>query len=149
MNGGGATEKLAVYANVLISAVIRGKAFRIMARLKETRFITTDVNIEEVRRSLTHIAQKRGLDLDLLLDAVDALPVERFAEPAYRAKIAEAKKRMAERDPTDADLLALALTEGVPIWSQDKDFEVSGVELYTTERLLKESSHPSYLPGDA
>lgn len=109
-----------------------------MALLQEkTRFITTDVNIEEVRRGLTHIAPKRGLDLDLLLYAVEALPVESFAEPAYRGKLAAARKRIAKRDPTDADLLALALTEGAPIWSQDKDFEDCGVELYTTERLLK------------
>jgi predicted nucleic acid-binding protein len=139
MSGGASTEKLAVDANVLISAVIRGKAARIIALLKEnTRFITTDVNIEEVKRGLAHIAHKRGLDVGLLLDAVDSLPVESFPEPAYRGKLTAAKKRIAKRDPTDADLLALALTEGVPIWSQDKDFEECGVELYTTERLLKE-----------
>lgn len=109
-----------------------------MALLKEeTRFITTDANIEEVRRGLTHIAHKRGLDLDLLLDAVEALPVERLAEPAYRGKLTAARNRIGKRDSTDADLLALALVEEAPIWSQDKDFEDCGVELYTTERLLK------------
>lgn len=109
-----------------------------MSLLKEkTRFITTDVNIGEARRGLAHIARKRGLDLNLLLDAVEALPVESYAVPAYQDKLAAAKKRIASRDPTDADLLALALTEAVPIWSQDRDFEGCGVELYTTERLLK------------
>ena len=109
-----------------------------MGLLKEnTRFITTDVNIEEVRRGLRHIAHKRGLDLYLQLDAVEALPVESFRESAYRDKLAAARKRIGKRDPTDADLLALALAEAAPIWSQDKDFEDCGVELYTTERLLK------------
>ena len=103
----------------------------------KTRLITTDGKIDEVRRALTSIAQKRDLDLTLLLDGVDVLPIEILEESTYRSKLAEAKKRIGKRDPTDADLLALALAEKSPIWSQDKDFEDCGVELYTTERLLK------------
>lgn len=138
MNGGSNTEKLAVDANILISAAIQGKAYRILRLLKDkTRFITTEGKVEEARRALAYIALKRGLDLDSLLEVVDALPVERHGESSYRSKWAHAHKRLAKRDPTDVDLLALALTEKCPVWSQDKDFEDGGVDLYTTERLLK------------
>lgn len=122
---------------MLISAVIRGKAYRIMGLVKDkTRLLTAERTIEEVRRGLIHVAQKRKLDTAALLLAVEALPVEVRPESAYRHKLAEAEKRIAKRDPTDADLLALALAEAAPIWSQDRDFEGCGVPLWTTERLL-------------
>jgi len=49
-----------------------------------------------------------------------------------------ALQRIGRRDPTDADLLALALAEDVPLWSQDKDFEGCGVRVYSTTELLKD-----------
>jgi predicted nucleic acid-binding protein len=48
----------------------------------------------------------------------------------------EARRRMEARDPDDVPLLALALALKVPIWTHDRDFEVAGVEKYTTARLL-------------
>jgi predicted nucleic acid-binding protein len=35
------------------------------------------------------------------------------------------------------DLLALALQLDIPVWSNDSDFEGTGVEWYTTARLMK------------
>jgi hypothetical protein len=35
------------------------------------------------------------------------------------------------------ELLALALHAGVPVWSNDDDFEDAGVEWYTTAELLR------------
>ena len=40
-----------------------------------------------------------------------------------------AKRRIGKRDPDDVDALALALTLKLPVWSNDNDFEESGVEL--------------------
>ena len=118
--------------------MIHGKARRIMLLLKEkTTFVTTERKIKELREALAEIAEKRGLDLALLVDGIDSLPVEIRPESVYKDKLPEANRRIAKRDATDADLLALALAEGCPIWSQDKDFEGCGVDLYTTQRILK------------
>jgi predicted nucleic acid-binding protein len=43
---------------------------------------------------------------------------------------------MSERDEDDVELLALAMKLNVPVWSNDGYFKDSGVELYTTARLL-------------
>lgn len=44
---------------------------------------------------------------------------------------------MDKRDPDDIHLLALSLTLGLPLWSNDRDFEDAGVECLSTARLLK------------
>jgi len=48
-----------------------------------------------------------------------------------------ARKRIGKRDPDDVDLLALALELKIPIWSNDGDFEGTGIEWYPTAQLLK------------
>jgi len=50
--------------------------------------------------------------------------------------IAEAQRRIGRRDPDDIDVLASALHAGVPVWSNDSDFEDAGVEWFTTAALL-------------
>ncbi len=40
-------------------------------------------------------------------------------------------------DPDDIHLLALALKLNCPIWSNDKDFEGLGVEVYSTLDLIR------------
>ncbi len=46
-------------------------------------------------------------------------------------------KRLAGRDEHDIELLALAIKLHIPVWSNDGDFKSSGIEVYTTARLLK------------
>lgn len=122
----------------MISAVIGGKASRILFQLKDqTAFLTTPGKLSEVRQSLPFIAKKRGLDPELLLAVLETLPIEVIPESRFEDKMGTAKQRIARRDPTDADLLALALHEAIPIWSQDPDFEGCGVKIYTTSDLLK------------
>jgi predicted nucleic acid-binding protein len=42
------------------------------------------------------------------------------------------------RDMDDIELLALAMKLKVPVWSNDRDFTASKVQVYTTAKLLKE-----------
>lgn len=49
----------------------------------------------------------------------------------------EAERRIAQRDPNDVDVLALALHLRLPVWTNDNDFENTGVEWHTTAELLK------------
>jgi predicted nucleic acid-binding protein len=65
------------------------------------------------------------------------LPIAVVDEAAYAKKLPEAVRRIGRRDPDDAELLALALQFRIPVWSNDRDFEKVGIELFTTEGLLR------------
>jgi predicted nucleic acid-binding protein len=67
--------------------------------------------------------------------AVATLPVSAMARKIYASQIAEATRRIGQRDPDDIPILALTLK--IPLWSNDKDFEDVGVEWYMTEQLLQ------------
>ena len=54
----------------------------------------------------------------------------------YQNKIKGAARLISDRDPKDMHILALALTLKCPIWTNDKDFEDTGVLLYKTSQLL-------------
>ena len=82
------------------------------------------------------LAARRGLDASLLLAALSVMPVDWQAPAVYEPEREEAERRMAGRDPEDWPTVALALTRSLPIWSQDKDLEVTGLTLYTTGQLL-------------
>lgn len=56
----------------------------------------------------------------------------------YAAAIPEAKKSIGQRDPDDIELLALALNFKVTVWSNDKDFEDTGIRWLTTEDFLRQ-----------
>jgi predicted nucleic acid-binding protein len=58
---------------------------------------------------------------------------------AYADALPEATRRITDRDPDDVEILALALHLDIPLWSNDNDFEDTGVEWFTTARLLTES----------
>jgi predicted nucleic acid-binding protein len=78
-----------------------------------------------------------GLDLDTMREAIDIMPVQRYAESDYISHIAEARHHLRDRDPDDVALAALALKLGVPIWSNDNDFKNVPVDVYPTAKLLK------------
>ena len=128
--------KLAADANVLLAAILGGRARSIFGHA-EIEVFTTAETWGEVQEYVPLLAQKRGLRLDLALLAMSALPVTVLEPDSYRAELPEAIRRIGERDPDDAPLLALALTLKIPVWSNDKDFSEAGVEWHTTESLLR------------
>jgi predicted nucleic acid-binding protein len=99
--------------------------------------VTPEFTMEEVQEYAGRLATRKGLAPDLVLLAAATLPVTVVPRASYRGSMVEARRRMAQRDPDDVDLLALALKFGVPVWSNDNDFATAGVEWYTTARLLK------------
>ena len=92
---------------------------------------------DEVFEYLPSLAKKKRLDLDTLLLACAALPVTVVEQSAYEGKLSNARRRIGKRDPDDVDVLALALQLNVAVWSNDNDFEETGVEWHTTAELLK------------
>ena len=65
---------------------------------------------------------------------------EELADPKPRGYefwlMAEARKRIGRRDTDDVELLALAIQAKIPVWSNDNDFENTGVVWYTTAAQL-------------
>ncbi len=92
----------------------------------------------EVEEYAGVLARKKRLAEDLVLLAVGALPVTVVGRTDYAASIPEARKRIEQRDPDDAELLALALAFNIPVWSNDNDFEDAGIQWLTTEKLLRQ-----------
>jgi predicted nucleic acid-binding protein len=126
---------LAADANVLLSAILGHAALRAIDEGK-LDLVTTLHTLKEVEEHLPFMAEKAGLDAEALLENLAALEVIAYGPKKYRSHLREAKRRMESRDPDDVPLLALALALRLPIWTHDRDFEVAGVETYTTARLL-------------
>ena len=129
--------QLVADANVLLSAVIGGRASLILRHADVQAVFTPTAAIEEVHRYLGPLARKKALRLDTLLLTLATLPVAVVDPSEYRSHLAEAGRRIGRRDPNDVDVLALALHLALPIWSNDNDFEVGGVEWHTTAELLQ------------
>jgi predicted nucleic acid-binding protein len=129
--------QLVADANVLLSAVIGGRAALALRHDKVEQVLTPAAAFDEVLEYLPSLGKKKRLELDTLLLAFAALPVTVVERSEYEVKLPQARRRIGKRDPDDVDVLALALTLQLPVWSNDNDFEDSGVEWYTTAELLK------------
>ncbi len=129
--------KLAADANVLLAAVLGGQARLILGNTEIEEILTAETTFAEVEEYAVVLARKRRLPTDLLLLAVASLPVTIVEREAYADSISEAKRRIGRRDPDDVDILALAIQFHIPVWSNDRDFEDSGIQWYTTEDLLR------------
>ncbi len=128
---------LAADANVLLSAIIGGRARFALNHPEIGEIFTTEHNFAEVEEYATVLARKKRTPPDILLLAVAALPVTVVSRSQYAKKVPEALRLIGHRDPDDAGLLALALQFEIPVWSTDRDFEGLRADLFTTERLLR------------
>jgi predicted nucleic acid-binding protein len=82
--------------------------------------------------------QLKGVEISQadLYFALVVAPVEVYNQDFYKDKLELAEHRIGKRDIDDVDLLALALKLSIPIWTNDKDYNVAGVKTYTTAQLL-------------
>jgi len=130
--------RLVADANVLLAAVLGGRAKLVLDHPDVTEVLTAGETLGEVQEYAGSLARKKRLAEDLVLLAVATLPVTVVEREDYAASISEASRRIGKRDPKDVEILALAIALRVPLWSNDKDVEGTGVELYTTEDLLRQ-----------
>jgi predicted nucleic acid-binding protein len=128
--------RLVADANVLLSAVIGGRAKVVLEHPSVEEVLTSEATLAEVQEYATQLAAKKPLSQDVVLLAVASLPVRVVERKAYEKSIPEAKRRIGRRDPDDVEILALAIHASAPIWSNDNDFEAVGVEWFTTAELL-------------
>jgi predicted nucleic acid-binding protein len=128
--------RLVADANVLLSAVIGGRAKAVLEHPSVTEVFAAEATLAEVQEYAAQLAARKRLSLDVVLMAVASLPVTVVGREACEKDIPEAKRRIGRRDPDDVEVLALALHMGAPLWSNDNDFEDAGVEWFTTAELL-------------
>lgn len=129
-------KKLAADANVILSAVAGKAALRIFLK-EDIEFVTTQYNIDEVREYLSVLADQYALSEEILESQFKLLPLKVYPAHFYEDFVQRAAKKLSGRDEDDIGLLALAMKLNVPVWSNDKDFQHSGIEIYTTANLLK------------
>lgn len=130
-------EKLAVDANPILSAIIGGNAREAFIKVEGTSFYTTSFNFKEVEKYIPILSTKRGIPSEDLYLILSTLPLFVCNEDFYKDRIKKAKTLIAKRDPDDVHILALCLTLQCPIWSNDKDLENLGIEVYSTLDLIK------------
>ena len=128
--------RLVADANVLLSAVIGGRAKAVLNHPSVSEILTSEMTLAEVQEYAAQLAVKKRLSLDIVLLNVATLPVTLVGRDVYERNIPEAKRRIGRRDPDDVEILPLALHLKAPLWSNDNDFEDAGVEWFTTAELL-------------
>ena len=122
-------------ANVLLSAAIGKAALRVITDF-DVEIHACGFNCAEVEEYLPALAAQYRLDREIVEMQWRLLPVRVHDEIDYQARLAEARAALADRDPDDAHPLALALTLGLPLWSNDGDLGGRGVVRHTTAELL-------------
>ena len=130
-------EKLAVDANPILCALIGGKARSVFIDADHISFYTTLFNFKEVEKYIPTLASKRTLPLDDLYLALYTLPISVCDVEFYKDTLKKAERLIGERDLDDIHLLGLALKLSCPIWSNDKDFDGVGIEIYSTLALIR------------
>ena len=96
-----------------------------------------EFNAAEVEEYLSLMALKYRLPHELVEMNWRLLPLIRHPEGDYIRNYDEAFARMKNRDPEDAHALALSRALRLPLWSNDRDFDATGVERYSTAGLLR------------
>lgn len=134
--------KLVVDANVILSAVVGGKAAELMWAVP-SELVTAAHTLREVTRYLPTLAEKADVPLEVALGALRLLPITAVRRSFYGARMAQVRDLIGSRDPDDVDLLALALKLESPIWTNDCDFQGLGVVIYTTAQLASMSDRPT------
>lgn len=129
--------RLVADANVLLSALIGGRASIALTHASIERVYAAAATLDEVHEYASELARKKRVTPDVLLMSLASLPVVVVERAEYADSVPEAVKRIGDRDPDDVDALALALHLRVPVWSNDDDFRGAGVEWFTTAALLK------------
>ncbi|MDH4327030.1 MAG: PIN domain-containing protein [Nitrospira sp.] len=129
-------EKLVVDANPILSALLGGKAKQLFLDADISEFAVTESALDEVHYYIPKVAQKLEVNPTLVRFTLDLLPLTVYKPNSYRRSMKKAKLQIAHRDPQDIEILALALELGRPLWTNDKDFEDTTIQTFTTAELL-------------
>lgn len=124
-------------ANVLLSAAVGKAARRVFDEFAVTAH-AAEFTCREVAEYLPFMAEKYRLETELVLLSWKMLPIVIHSFSRYERNFPKAFNAMKGRDPEDAHALALAGALRLPLWTNDRDFTIRGLNRYTTAVLLND-----------
>ncbi len=140
--------KLAVDANILVAELTRKRGRALITGAGLELFIAEkpwEETQHELAKRYRAIAERTGASPEsadeqyrLAIDLAEA-NVQAIGQALYALFEQDARRRI-PRDPDDWHTVALALTLGADIWTQDKDFLGCGVATWTTDTLVAQLS---------
>lgn len=129
-------ESFVVDANPLIAALLGGKAMEILSS-SSLQFFSPQFTLFEVAGYLPRLAGKIGCTELQLLKTLERFPIKACQPSVYDGQMQRAMALIGLRDPDDAPVVALSLTLGHPIWTNDRDFDdLPGVLVVSTAQLV-------------
>lgn len=129
-------QAIIIDANQMISALLGGKAREILYS-EYFFFFSTERKTWEVKRYIPMISIKTGASDEKVLKAFELFPVIACQDSFFEKQLERAHELIGSRDPTDVDLLALALKLQCRLWSHDRDFQgIEDIVVVTTDDLL-------------
>lgn len=126
---------LVLDANILLRAVLGPRVRELILQYADrVALLTPSVAVSDAREYLPHLCNKRRWPLAPAIAVLEQLSaLVQVVETEFLGHLeAEARARIAGRDPDDWPVLALALAVDAPIWTEDQDFFGSGVATWTT-----------------
>jgi len=130
--------RIAADANVILSA-ITGKAALKVFTGSNIEVVSTSSTLAEVRDYIAVMAASYGIAAEVLEAQLRLLGIKEFKTEDLTPFLSEATRLIGRRDPDDIPLLALAMALNVPIWTNDKDFDITGIQCYSTGKLLQKA----------
>jgi predicted nucleic acid-binding protein len=130
------TQSLVVDANPVLSALLGGTARDVLFSDRVDCF-ATQYTLFEVAKYLPMVSQRLHQAETDLFRAFQLMPIAACQPNIYDSHLQQATALIAARDPKDVHVLALSLRLGLPIWTEDHDFEgLEGVVVLTTADLV-------------
>jgi predicted nucleic acid-binding protein len=132
------SRALVVDANILVRAVLGRRVREVFETyVGNVSFFVPEHAYAEAEEHLVALVIKRGGDPERALALLRSLGrlVELIGSEVYGEFEAQARERLARRDPEDWPMLAAALALGCPIWTEDTDFFGCGVATWTSDRV--------------
>ena len=130
---------LVLDANILVRAVLGERVRAVIGAYAEAvSFFVPEAAYAEAEEHLPTLVVKRGGDPEKALAVLRSLRplVVLIGREVYGELEADARERLATRDPEDWPILASALALGCPIWTEDTDLFGCGVATWTSDRVL-------------
>ena len=130
---------LVLDANILVRAVLGERVRAVIGAYAEAvSFFVPEAAYAEAEEHLPTLVVKRGGDPEKAFALLRSLRllVVLIGREVYGELEADARERLATRDPEDWPILASALALGCPIWTEDTDFFGCGVATWTSDRAL-------------
>jgi predicted nucleic acid-binding protein len=139
------SRALVLDANILVRAVL-GKRVRALIETyaESVSFFVPEVAYAEAEENLPTLVARRGGDPEKALSLLRSLRslMVPIGNDVYGEFEAEAKRRLAARDPEDWPILASALALGCPIWTAapDESWPISYNLTEAAKRILEARS---------